>query len=88
MEVEFAYQYASGGKLYELKVPIQLPHDGGRRELAARVIGGHNMPCYLEGELVERLEAFVRRETEKWQDGVADKAILAAMEEHGVSAAW
>ena len=88
MAIEFTYQYASGGKLYELKVPIQLPHDGDTRELAARLINGHKIPCYFERELAEQLNAFVKRETEKLRDSAADEVILAAMEEHGVSIAY
>ena len=84
--VEFAYQYASGGKLYELKVPIQLPHNGEAKELAVRIMNGHDIPCYFEGELAEQLESFIKREMEKWRDSAADEVIHVAMEEHGVSA--
>lgn len=62
-ERRFHYRFRSGGTSYDLAVPLRFPYRGEARELALRLIHGHNLPCYLEEELTQQLRAFIREQS-------------------------
>ena len=66
------YKLRMKGSWYKLEVPLTLPYTGNPRELAVRLINAHQLPCYLEQELCERLERFGREESLKYLDEQAE----------------
>ena len=81
------YKLRMKGSWYKLEVPLTIPYTGNPRELAARLINAHQLPCYLEQELCKRLERFGREETLQYLDEQAEGNLYggSVLEEVGTS---
>lgn len=81
----FRYQFTSNGTVFELSVPLKLPHAGNTRELALRLISNHHLPCSLEDDLVQRLEDCIREQSQVVQDAISEDTVYAALKDETVS---
>lgn len=83
-EEPFIFRYPSNGTVYELRVPVKLPYTRDMRELAVRLIQGHNLPCYLEDQLTNQLRSHVQETTQLARDSNATVTIQTALQEDKV----
>ena len=80
----FVFRYPSNSKVYELKVPVKIPYSRDVRELAVRLIRGHDLPCYLEDQLVDRLRCHVQETTQLASDSNATDTMQRVLDEDKV----
>ncbi|XP_013416133.1 protein C12orf4 homolog [Lingula anatina] len=75
LQKNFVFAFSNQGTKSTLKVPIPIPLDTTAESLAGRLIAAHNIPCYVEADLLKKLKEFLAEETEKWQDEFAEAAV-------------
>ena len=80
----FVFRYPSNGRVYELKVPIKIPYSRDVRELAVRLIRGHDLPCYLEDQLIDQLRCHVQETTQSTSDSNATETMQRVLDEDKV----
>ena len=80
----FVFRYPSNGMVYELKVPVKLPYTRDVRELAVRLIQGHDLPCYLEDQLIDQLRCHVQETAQLACDSNAMETMQSVLEEDKV----
>ncbi|CAH1257098.1 C12orf4 [Branchiostoma lanceolatum] len=85
LEKDFVFQFKNGSQKSCLTVPLRLPLECSARDLRGRLVAAHNLPCYVEDELLHQLEEFIAVETSKLQDENAENS-LKALETGGKSA--
>ncbi|KOB70660.1 Uncharacterized protein OBRU01_15633, partial [Operophtera brumata] len=61
--------------LFNLEVPVEIPHNGSTRELVQRVLNMFHIPVYLEDELNEKLAKFVAEETKSFHNERDEKLL-------------
>ncbi|XP_060575624.1 protein C12orf4 homolog [Ruditapes philippinarum] len=75
IEREFVYTFASKDVESVLRVPVTIPYSQPARDLTGRLVFEHNLPCYIENDLTEKLREFIDKETDKLHDENATEAI-------------
>ena len=81
----FVFRYPSNGMVYELKVPVKIPYTRDVRELAVRLIRGHDLPCYLEDQLIDQLRCHVQETTQLASDSNATETMQRVLDEDKVT---
>lgn len=69
------YTFTSKDTESLLRVPVVIPVSQPAEDLTGRLIFEHNLPCYIEKDLTEKLGQFIERETDKLNDENATEAI-------------
>ncbi|XP_053380713.1 protein C12orf4 homolog [Mercenaria mercenaria] len=72
---EFIYTFTSKDEESVLRVPVDIPYSQPARDLTGRLVFEHNLPCYIENDLTDKLGEFIQRETDKLNDDNATEAI-------------
>ncbi|XP_035674348.1 protein C12orf4 homolog [Branchiostoma floridae] len=85
VEKDFVFQFKNGSLKSCLTVPLRLPPECSARDLRGRLVAAHNLPCYVEDDLLQQLEEFIAVETSKLQDENAESS-LRALDSGGKSA--
>ncbi|XP_048513908.1 protein C12orf4 homolog isoform X2 [Athalia rosae] len=75
---KFKFPTCTTGQEYELEIPLKIPHSGSVKELTHRIVGAFKLPCYVEDDLHQELEAAVKQWTLEFHDNKAESLIQAA----------
>lgn len=73
--IDFRYQFRSKDLTSTLTVPVTIPGPQPASDLVGRLVNAHNLPCYVEEDLKNKLEKFVTDETNKLFDENSQKAL-------------
>lgn len=73
--IDFRYQFRSKDLTSTLTVPVTIPSPQPASDLVGRLVNAHNLPCYVEEDLKNKLEKFVTDETNKLFDENSQKAL-------------
>lgn len=73
--IDFRYQFRSKDLTSTLTVPVTIPNRQPASDLVGRLVNAHNLPCYVEEDLKNKLEKFVTDETNKLFDENSQKAL-------------
>lgn len=73
--IDFRYQFRSKDLTSTLTVPVTIPSPQPASDLVGRLVNAHNLPCYMEEDLKNKLEKFVTDETNKLFDENSQKAL-------------
>lgn len=73
--IDFRYQFRSKDLTSTLTVPVTIPSPQPAADLVGRLVNAHNLPCYVEEDLKNKLEKFVTDETNKLFDENSQKAL-------------
>ena len=71
----FEYSTCTTNQEYKLKVPIKIPFDGSIKELGYRIMSSFKLPCYIETDLMNALDNFVKSKTLKFYDNKAESVV-------------
>ncbi|XP_064618656.1 protein C12orf4 homolog [Lineus longissimus] len=75
METEFVFKFGCKGQASTLTVPVTIPMEQSVEDLTGRLVKAHNLPCYVEEDLSERLRDFVDQNTKQFYDKNSVEAI-------------
>lgn len=75
---KFKFPTCTTKQEYELEIPIKIPHNGSVKELTHRVMLAFKLPCYVENDLLEKLEITIKQWTLEYHDEKSDLLIKAA----------
>ncbi|KAK3090690.1 hypothetical protein FSP39_013761 [Pinctada imbricata] len=75
VEKEFEFTFICKGVTSRLSVPVPIPLPQAVEDFAGRLIGCHNLPCYVEDDLKKKLDDFVTNETRNLYDENAEEAL-------------
>lgn len=73
--IDFHYQFRSKDLTSTLTVPVTIPNPQPASDLVGRLVNAHNLPCYVEEDLKNKLEKFMTEETNKLFDENSQKAL-------------
>lgn len=73
--IDFHYQFRSKDLTSTLTVPVTIPNPQPASDLVGRLVNAHNLPCYIEEDLKNKLEKFMTEETNKLFDENSQKAL-------------
>lgn len=73
--IDFRYQFRSKDLTSTLTVPVTISSPQPASDLVGRLVNAHNLPCYVEEDLKNKLEKFVTDETNKLFDENSQKAL-------------
>lgn len=73
--IDFHYQFRSKDLTSTLTVPVTIPNPQPASDLMGRLVNAHNLPCYVEEDLKNKLEKFMTEETNKLFDENSQKAL-------------
>lgn len=73
--IDFHYQFRSKDLTSTLTVPVTIPNPQPSSDLVGRLVNAHNLPCYVEEDLKNKLEKFMTEETNKLFDENSQKAL-------------
>lgn len=73
--IDFHYQFRSKDLTSTLTVPVTIPNPQPASDLVGRLVNAHNLPCYVEEDLKNKLEIFMTEETNKLFDENSQKAL-------------
>lgn len=73
--IDFRYQFRSKDLTSTLTVPVTIPSPQPACDLVGRLVNAHNLPCYVEEDLKNKLEKFVTDETNKLFDENSQNAL-------------
>lgn len=73
--IDFHYQFRSKDLTSTLTVPVTIPNPQPAADLVGRLVNAHNLPCYVEEDLKNKLEKFMTEETNKLFDENSQKAL-------------
>lgn len=73
--IDFHYQFRSKDLTSTLTVPVTIPNPQPASDLVGRLVNAHNLPCYVEEDLKNKLEKFMTEETSKLFDENSQKAL-------------
>ncbi|XP_037702766.1 protein C12orf4 homolog [Choloepus didactylus] len=76
-EREFLYKFKVGSQCFELRVPLQFPVQENASHLHGRLMLLHNLPCFIENDLKEALSQFIKEESLRDYDRVAEASLEA-----------
>uniref|UniRef100_A0A2C9JQK1 Uncharacterized protein n=1 Tax=Biomphalaria glabrata TaxID=6526 RepID=A0A2C9JQK1_BIOGL len=75
IEKDFTYSFDTKTTTSSLKVPLTVPLHISAKEFVSRLVHLHNLPCFVQQDLEDKLEEFVAKETIQLHDKNADDAI-------------
>lgn len=75
VEKEFVYTFTSKDRESILRVPVIIPVSQQAEDLTGRLVFEHNLPCFIEKDLTDKLAEFIQQETDKLNDENASEAI-------------
>lgn len=73
--IDFHYQFRSKDLTSTLTVPVTIPNPQPASDLVGRLVNAHNLPCYVEEDLKNKLEKFMTEETNKLFDENSQNAL-------------
>lgn len=73
--IDFHYQFRSKDLTSTLTVPVTIPNPQPASDLVGRLVNAHNLPCYVEEDLKNKLGKFMTEETNKLFDENSQKAL-------------
>lgn len=74
IEKEFSFTFSDSLGQSHLTAPVSLPLTTSCKEFAYRIATSLNVPCYVEENLINALEKFVKQETNQYYDQQIQKS--------------
>lgn len=71
----FKFTFQSKDLVSTLEVPVPIPLKQPLSDFIGQLVNAHNLPCYIEEELKEKLDAFVWKHTQEMYDNNVHKKI-------------
>lgn len=76
----FKFPTCTSNQEFTLEIPLKIPFNGSVKELVHRIMSSFKLPCYVETDLLNSLDAFIKKNTLKFYDDKSEKLIDAAKE--------